>query len=634
MIWLSAVAFAQQTPDVPDVNAQTYRPVMDAERTLWADDSGRILDGGQFKGRAFVHYAHRPLVFVPDADDVDGTNIVSDVLQFDALAMYHYDRFRIGVDIPVYLYSAGQLTQDGAGIGDIALDGRVTLLDRTDKGFGAAVGGRLTLPTSSVEAPLGLRSVGGEVFGIVDGEVEDILLAFNLGGRFVPSADLNNVKLNDQLFARLGAGWQLVDDAGVSLDLNTNLNLGEVGNIAGIPIEALLGGWGRIGDDFVLRGGVGTGLTPGVGSADFRTVVTIGYEPREDLDPDLDGLVGDEDQCPNDPEDKDDFEDLDGCPDLDNDKDGILDQADQCPNDPEDVDGFQDEDGCPDFTTQITVKVKKQNGELVPGATGTITAENVEEKGATPEFLVDLHEGTYKLAAKAPEFLPNESEFTVPLPNGKDEVVITLQPDVIMGDLKILVTNPAGEPLTDLIWYLDGGVGPAPMNEGAVTVKIPAGEHALDIRREGFITHRSKVTVPEKAQKEVVIVLQPSQVTVTKEKIDVKGTVYFDTAKATIQSRSFGLLDDVAGVLLDHPEITKVRIEGHTDSRGGADYNRTLSDKRAKSVMQYLVNKGVDQGRLTAIGYGEDRPVDDRNVAEAWEKNRRVDFFIEERSDE
>ena len=131
-----------------------------------------------------------------------------------------------------------------------------------------------------------------------------------------------------------------------------------------------------------------------------------------------------------------------------------------------------------------------------------------------------------------------------------------------------------------------------------------------------------------------MIKLKKSNVTVTKERIDIKGTVYFTTAKSTIQPRSFGLLDDVAGVMLDHPELTKIRIEGHTDSRGGADYNRRLSDSRAKAVRTYLINKGVEEGRLEAIGYGEDKPVDPRETAEAWEKNRRVDFFIVERSDE
>ncbi len=68
-----------------------------------------------------------------------------------------------------------------------------------------------------------------------------------------------------------------------------------------------------------------------------------------DLDNDQDGIVDAFDKCPNQPEDKDGFEDADGCPDPDNDKDGILDSLDKCPNEPEDIDGFEDADGCPDL---------------------------------------------------------------------------------------------------------------------------------------------------------------------------------------------------------------------------------------------------------------------------------------------
>ncbi len=638
MMWILATAVAQQPPTVPEAtNGQAYRPPMDAARTLWADDAGHILDDGQFNARVYLHYVNSPLVYYSMGDrEGDVTRLVSDALQLDALAMYHYDRFRLGIDIPVYLFTAGQVTQDGAGLGDLALDGRVTVLDRADTPVGFAVGSRVSFPTTTVEAPVGYGGVAADVFGIIDGEVEGLLLTFNGGGRFVPEEELTNIKSNEQVFARLGAGYQIVDDAGVSFDLNANMFLGELDNPGGIPIEGLLGGWGRIDNNFVLRGGVGTGFTPGVGSPIFRSVLTLGYEPAEDLDPDMDGLIGDEDQCPLDPEDKDSFEDLDGCPDPDNDKDGIADLDDECINDPEDPDGYQDEDGCPDLTTQITVRVQQQSGELVPDAEAVITSADIEdfESKGGPESVADLHEATYSVVATAPDYVENTAEFTVPMEDGEDTVTIVLQPDVIMGDLELKVMNEAGDMLTDVIWYLDGGVGPAPINEGEVTVNIPAGEHALDIRREGYVTDRRTITIPEKASTEVVVVLKPSQVKVTKERIDVDGTVYFDTAKATIQARSFNLLDDVAGTLIDNPQLLKIRIEGHTDSRGGADYNRKLSDRRAKSVLQYLVNKGVEEERLEAIGYGEDKPVDPANNEEAWAKNRRVDFFITERAEE
>ncbi len=78
------------------------------------------------------------------------------------------------------------------------------------------------------------------------------------------------------------------------------------------------------------------------------TTTTVEAPPPMDDDPDKDGIVGAADQCPTDPEDKDAYQDDDGCPEPDNDADGILDPNDKCPTDAEDKDGFEDEDGCPE----------------------------------------------------------------------------------------------------------------------------------------------------------------------------------------------------------------------------------------------------------------------------------------------
>src|SRR5204863_6589756 len=74
-----------------------------------------------------------------------------------------------------------------------------------------------------------------------------------------------------------------------------------------------------------------------------------------DPDNDGDGIPDSRDKCPNQPEDKDGFEDLDGCPDPDNDHDGIPDAQDKCPNDPETINGYQDDDGCPDKGDSLVV---------------------------------------------------------------------------------------------------------------------------------------------------------------------------------------------------------------------------------------------------------------------------------------
>lgn len=112
------------------------------------------------------------------------------------------------------------------------------------------------------------------------------------------------------------------------------------------------------------------------------------------------------------------------------------------------------------------------------------------------------------------------------------------------------------------------------------------------------------------------------------KKIEIMETVYFDTGKATIQDRSFPLLDEVAQVLKDNPQVGKVMVEGHTDSTGSAEYNTTLSAARAKAVKAYLVEKGIAADRLDSKGYGPTKPVADNKTKEGREKNRRVEFTI------
>jgi outer membrane protein OmpA-like peptidoglycan-associated protein len=214
-------------------------------------------------------------------------------------------------------------------------------------------------------------------------------------------------------------------------------------------------------------------------------------------DMDHDGILDSVDKCPTEPEDKDGFEDADGCPDLDNDKDGVPDKTDKCPTEPEDKDGFEDADGCPD-----------------------------------PD-------------------------------NDKDGVL----------DAADKCPNDPGPP----------------DNDGC----------------------------PKKYE----------HIVVTQEKIELKQKIFFDTNKATIQARSFPLLDEIAAVLKSRATMT-VRIEGHTDSRGKHDHNMQLSQSRAESVRQHLVGLGVDMSRMEAKGYGPDQPIETNKTAAGREKNRRVEFFI------
>lgn len=113
-------------------------------------------------------------------------------------------------------------------------------------------------------------------------------------------------------------------------------------------------------------------------------------------------------------------------------------------------------------------------------------------------------------------------------------------------------------------------------------------------------------------------------------KVDARGCwvlkgVTFDTGKSTIKPLSFPVLDEVVTIMKKNPGL-KVEIQGHTDNRGAEEYNQTLSENRARAVMEYLMQKGIEQGRLSYIGYGFAKPAASNLTAEGRAQNRRVEL--------
>jgi outer membrane protein OmpA-like peptidoglycan-associated protein/osmotically-inducible protein OsmY len=105
------------------------------------------------------------------------------------------------------------------------------------------------------------------------------------------------------------------------------------------------------------------------------------------------------------------------------------------------------------------------------------------------------------------------------------------------------------------------------------------------------------------------------------------GIIRFQRASAEIEAASFSTLDKVAKAAQACPNA-RIEIEGHTDAEGTPERNQRLSDRRAQSIVTYLTNAGVEAGKLTAIGYGQDRPVAPNDTPENRAKNRRIEFTV------
>ena len=123
----------------------------------------------------------------------------------------------------------------------------------------------------------------------------------------------------------------------------------------------------------------------------------------------------------------------------------------------------------------------------------------------------------------------------------------------------------------------------------------------------------------------------PAKAEVKGERIELKEMIEFQTGSAEILHASDAILDEVVKIMNEHVEITKIRIEGHTDSEGKRESNRKLSDERAASVRTYLEKHGVDAGRLVSKGFGQEKPIADNKTAEGRAQNRRVEVHIVER---
>jgi len=135
--------------------------------------------------------------------------------------------------------------------------------------------------------------------------------------------------------------------------------------------------------------------------------------------------------------------------------------------------------------------------------------------------------------------------------------------------------------------------------------------------------------VPAPAPEPAPVPQPPPPPAPVKEKVTISLNVEFDTNKAIVKDKYYDEIKRVADFMKEFPDTTAA-IEGHTDNIGSAAYNQKLSEKRANSVRQYLIDKfGIDGSRLTATGYGLTKPIASNDTEEGRQKNRRVEAVME-----
>ncbi len=353
---------------------------------------------------------------------------------------------------------------------------------------------------------------------------------------------------------------------------------------------------------------------------------------KEVGDRDGDGVLDDVDNCPDEPGNPE----YDGCAVPDADGDGLCDpwvaekgleriftnicsSTDKCPNDAEDMDGFEDEDGCPDPDND-------GDGVCDPW---------VSEKGLSDKY-ASVCKGADKCLDEVEDidgFLDNDG---CPDPdNDGDGLCDPWVSEKGLSDKYASVckdkdycpnvasnmagTYGCGNPDNDGDGYCDKWV-----YDNKLESLFPQCKGLDYCPNEKGSNSRGCI---------------PKRVEVTEAAIEINDTINFDVNKATIKKDSDGLLEEIAQVFKDNPQIKKVSIEGHTDLSGNAKKNQKLSEDRAKSVMDRLIKLGVDANRLTSTGFGSSRPVEPlakgqkKETKEQAAKNRRVEFNIIEQDE-
>ena len=108
---------------------------------------------------------------------------------------------------------------------------------------------------------------------------------------------------------------------------------------------------------------------------------------------------------------------------------------------------------------------------------------------------------------------------------------------------------------------------------------------------------------------------------------EVATMIHFDFDKSDIRPDDRGLLDRKAAIMGANGAL-RVRISGHADERGSDEYNLALGSRRAAAAKTYLVNKGIDAGRIETVSFGEERPLDPGHDETSWAANRRDEFEV------
>jgi outer membrane protein OmpA-like peptidoglycan-associated protein len=163
--------------------------------------------------------------------------------------------------------------------------------------------------------------------------------------------------------------------------------------------------------------------------------------------------------------------------------------------------------------------------------------------------------------------------------------------------------------------------------DGNYLVTLPLGkDYAFNVNRKSYLMFSENFPFSTKTPDSTYLINIPLQPIDTGASIVLKN-IFFETGKYTLQQVSAAELDNLADLLKENPSVN-IQINGFTDNQGKPIDNMILSENRAKAVVKYLIQKGIEASRLTSKGYGETRPIADNNTEIGRAKNRRTSMKV------
>ena len=468
-------------------------------------------------------------------------------------------------------------------------------------GFGFSIVPYLDAPTGDELNWLGNRGFGGGTTFAAGWQSARWQVTANAGGFYQPLIENENLRGGPHLLAALGGGALVSDTVALRGEVNYRPSLVK-GNPADAesPGEAIISARGSYVWGLNWTAGMATAISAGVGASPVRVFVGGG------------GAIGKE-------------------PLADTDNDGITDAVDRCKADPETVNKYKDRDGCPDALGDLVVKVIDEDQHIVPDATVTAggIVGNSDSTGAAA--LRGVVPGLVTGTVVHPVY--EQAYFDVdPLAEGPNERTVTVRFKLVPVHIKTVDQN--GAPVAARVRF----EGPTDFgyrfvgDNGLGTFDLRPGEWRMLISTDNGGTERREIVV-KPGQTDPVMVnvaFKPAMAVVdsAKREIIIKEAIYFDVGKDSVQLGSTPIVDQVANVLLDHPEILQMEVQGHTDSDGDDARNLSLSQRRVEAVCRMLIQQGVGAGRLVPRGYGESVPIASNSGEEGKALNRRVQFVI------